>query len=117
MRSDVTAPGLLPDLDGAVDLVVANPPYIPDGATLEPEVAEHDPPHALYGGPDGMAVINAIVEVAARWLREDGRCAIEHDDTTSAPTVEAFVRTGRFDDVTARHDLTGRPRFVTAVRG
>jgi release factor glutamine methyltransferase len=116
IRADVTRQGLLSELHGGVDLVVANPPYIPDGATLEPEVAEHDPAHALFGGPDGMTVINAIVELAAGWLREGGRCAVEHDDTTSTLTVEAFTRAGRFDDVTARQDLTGRPRFVTAVR-
>ncbi len=116
LRADVTQPGLLPELDGRVDLLVANPPYIPDGATLEPEVAEHDPPHALFGGPDGMAVINAIAELAGRWLHDGGRCAVEHDDTTSARTVDAFNRRG-FVDVVARHDLTGRPRFVTATRG
>ena len=116
VRADVTEPGLLPELDGRVDLLVANPPYIPDGAVLEPEVAEHDPPHALFGGPDGMAVIDAIADLAARWLRAGGFCAVEHDDTTSARTVEAFTRTRRFEDVTARRDLTGRPRFVTAVR-
>ena len=116
IRADVTRQALLSELHGGVDLVVANPPYIPDGAILEPEVAEHDPAHALFGGPDGMTVINAIVELAAGWLRDGGRCAVEHDDTTSELTVEAFTRTGRFDDVTARQDLTGRPRFVTAVR-
>jgi release factor glutamine methyltransferase len=116
VRADVTQSGLLNELDGRVDLLVANPPYIPDGVSLEPEVAQHDPPHALFGGPDGMAVIDHIVEHAARWLRDSGHCAVEHDDTTSARTVEAFTRTGRFGDVTARHDLTGRPRFVTATR-
>jgi release factor glutamine methyltransferase len=116
VQADVTRAGLLAELDGQVDLVVANPPYIPDGAVLEPEVAEHDPPHALFAGPDGMAVIDRIVEQAARLLRGGGRCAVEHDDTTSARTVEAFTRTQRFVDVTARHDLAGRPRFVTAVR-
>jgi release factor glutamine methyltransferase len=114
--ADVTKEGLLPELGGCVDLLVANPPYIPDGAVLEPEVAEHDPRHALFGGPDGMAVINPIAELAARWLRPGGFCAVEHDDTTAARTVEAFTRVGRFDDVTARCDMTGRPRFVTAVR-
>ena len=99
-----------------MDLIVANPPYIPDGADLEPEVAEHDPAHALFGGPDGMAVINSIVDHAARLLRDGGRCAVEHDDTTSARTVEAFTRTGQFVDVAPQHDLTGRPRFVTATR-
>jgi release factor glutamine methyltransferase len=116
IRADVTTAGLLTELDDQVDLIVANPPYIPDGAELEPEVAEHDPPHALFGGPDGMAVINGIVGLAARVLRDGGRCAIEHDDTTSARTVEAFTRTGQFVDVTARRDLTGRQRFVTATR-
>ncbi|HET7664824.1 MAG TPA: peptide chain release factor N(5)-glutamine methyltransferase [Mycobacterium sp.] len=116
VQADVTAPGVLEELDGHVDLLVANPPYIPDGAALEPEVAEHDPPHALFGGPDGMAVIDRIVGLAARLLRDGGRCAVEHDDTTSVRTAEAFARTGQFVDVTSRLDLTGRPRFVTATR-
>ena len=116
VQADVTQQGLLTELDGRVDLLVANPPYVPDGATLEPEVAQHDPPHALFGGPDGMAVIDHIVELAARLLRAGGCVAVEHDDTTSARTVEAFACTNRFDDVTARYDLTGRPRFVTGTR-
>lgn len=116
VKADVTASGLLAELDGQVALIVANPPYIPDGAELEPEVAEHDPAHALFGGPDGMAVINSIVDHAARLLGEKGCCAVEHDDTTSARTVEAFTRTGQFVDVSPRRDLTGRPRFVTATR-
>jgi release factor glutamine methyltransferase len=116
IKADVTQPNVLPELDGQVDLVVANPPYIPDGAALEPEVAEHDPAHALFGGPDGMAVVDRIVDLAKRWLRDGGRCAVEHDDTTSQATVEAFTPAGQFTDVTARHDLTGRPRFVTATR-
>ncbi|MGV0835837.1 peptide chain release factor N(5)-glutamine methyltransferase [Mycolicibacterium thermoresistibile] len=115
-KADVTAPQLLCDLTGQVDLIVANPPYIPAVADLEPEVAQHDPPDALFGGPDGMAVITAIVHRAADLLRPGGRCAIEHDDTTAAQTVAAFTDTGRFGDVTARCDLAGRPRFVTATR-
>ena len=116
IEADVTQAGLLAELDGQVDLLVANPPYIPDGAALEPEVAEHDPPHALFAGPDGMAVIDRIVELSARLLRDGGRCAVEHDDSTSARTVEAFTRTERFADVSGRLDLAGRPRFVTATR-
>ncbi|MGB3356967.1 MAG: peptide chain release factor N(5)-glutamine methyltransferase [Mycobacterium sp.] len=117
LRADVSTAGLLGELDGTVDLLVANPPYIPNGAELEPEVAEHDPAHALFGGDDGMVVIAAIIGLAARLLRPGGRCAVEHDDSTSERTVEAFTRAGGFVEVTARHDLTGRPRFVTAVRG
>ena len=114
VQADVTEPALLPELDGAVDLVVANPPYIPDGAQLEPEVAEHDPAHALFGGADGMRVIEAIAGLAARWLRSGGQLAVEHDDTTPDLAVEFLSRSGYFDDITARRDLAGRPRFVTA---
>ncbi len=117
LRADVTAAGLLSELDGTVELLVANPPYIPDGSELEPEVAQYDPPRALFGGDDGMVVVEHVVGLAARLLRLGGFCAVEHDDTTSEQTVEAFSRAGRFDEVTARHDLTGRPRFVTAIRG
>ncbi|MEH3129719.1 MAG: peptide chain release factor N(5)-glutamine methyltransferase [Mycolicibacterium neoaurum] len=116
VHADVTEPGLLAELDGAVELIVANPPYIPDGAALEPEVAEHDPHQALFGGPDGMAVIGPIVELAARLLRPGGQIGVEHDDTTSAATADVFAGHGAFDGITARRDLTGRPRFVTAVR-
>jgi release factor glutamine methyltransferase len=116
LDADVTHVDLRHDLDGGVDLVVANPPYIPDGAELDPEVADHDPAQALFGGPDGMVVIDAIVTLAARWLRPGGRCGIEHDDTTSALTAATFRRGGAFTDVTAHTDLTGRPRFVTARR-
>jgi len=113
---DVTDPGLLPELAGRVSLVVANPPYIPAAATLQPEVDQHDPHHGLFGGTDGMAVIGPIVTLAAGWLEPCGIIAIEHDDTTSVQTMDLFRAAGHFGDVTARKDLTGRPRFVTASR-
>ena len=116
VRADVTTPGLLPELDGRVGLIVANPPYIPDSLILEPEVAQHDPHHAVFGGPDGMAVIAAVVGLAGRWLRPGGLFAVEHDDTTSSRTVELVESTGLFEGVRARQDLAGRPRFVTARR-
>jgi release factor glutamine methyltransferase len=116
LHADVTKPGLLTDLDGQVDLVVANPPYVPDGAPVEPEVSHYDPSHAVFGGADGMTVINAIVRLAGRWLRPGGLFAVEHDDTTSSLTCELISGTELFDDVVAQTDLTGRPRFVTARR-
>jgi release factor glutamine methyltransferase len=116
LHADVTKPGLLTDLDGQVDLVVANPPYVPDGAPVEPEVSHYDPSHAVFGGADGMTVINAIVRLAGRWLRPGGFFAVEHDDTTSSLTCELISGTERFGDVVAQTDLTGRPRFVTARR-
>jgi release factor glutamine methyltransferase len=114
VRADVADPDTLTELDGQVDLLVANPPYVPDGADLDHEVLVHDPPHAVFGGPDGMAVIPAVVRLAERLLRSDGLFAVEHDDTTSSQTCEIVHATAVFDDVVARQDLTGRPRFVTA---
>jgi release factor glutamine methyltransferase len=116
VEGDVATADLLADLDGTVDLVVANPPYIPEGAELEPEVAQHDPHHALFGGTDGMNVIGPIVELSARLLRDGGRVGIEHDDTTASQTMELFERTSGFVDIASRRDLAGRPRFVTATR-
>jgi len=120
VRADVTElvskPGLLAELDRRVDLVVANPPYVPDDIAVEAEVAQHDPPHAVFGGTDGMAVIAAVVRLAGRWLRPGGLFAVEHDDTTSAETVELVETTGLFEGIEARRDLAGRPRFVTAKR-
>ena len=59
---------------------------------------------------------NAGISLAARLLRPGGQIGVEHDDTTSAATADVFARRGAFDGITARRDLTGRPRFVTAVR-
>jgi release factor glutamine methyltransferase len=117
VHADIGTVGLLPELDGRVDLFVSNPPYVPDDAVLEPEVTQHDPAHAVFGGPDGMAVIPTVVSRAARWLRPGGLFAVEHDDATATLTVECVNGTGLFEDVVARDDLAGRPRFVTARRG
>lgn len=113
---DLTDPRLLADLDGTVDLVTANPPYVPDGTPVEPEVGVHDPAGAVFGGPDGLAVIRPLVNVAAGLLRPGGQLAIEHDDT-QGESVPALLSGRRvLADVADHEDLTGRPRFVTARR-
>jgi release factor glutamine methyltransferase len=115
-HGDVRDPLLFGDLDGHVDFVVANPPYLPDDADLEPEVAEHDPPQALFGGPDGTSFIPAISVLAGRWLKGGGLIAVEHDDAASAAAVELLQSSGLYEDVIAHTDFAGRPRFVTARR-
>jgi release factor glutamine methyltransferase len=115
-HGDVTDRTLLNQLDGTVDVVVANPPYIPEGAVLEPEVADHDPRTALFAGSDGLSVIKPMVANVARWLRVGGGVGVEHDDSNGAGVVESFTERAVFTDVTEHVDLAGRPRFVVARR-
>lgn len=111
---DVADPGLLADLEGRVDLLVCNPPYVPVGTDVPAEVGEHDPFGAVFGGSDGLAVIRHVVGAAARLLRPGGLLAMEHDDT-HAETVPALLSTRRvLTDVEDHEDLASRPRFVTA---
>jgi release factor glutamine methyltransferase len=113
---DMTDPALLTDLDGTVDLVVSNPPYVPDGARVPREVADHDPPLALWGGPDGLDVVRGLLVTAARLLRPGGRLGIEHADQQGS-ALPALVRAhGGFTEVEDHPDLAGRPRFTTARR-
>ncbi|WP_280492048.1 peptide chain release factor N(5)-glutamine methyltransferase [Nocardia asiatica] len=112
---DATDPELLTDLDGRVDIVVSNPPYIPEGARLDPEVADHDPSLALFGGPDGLEVIRGMVPNIARWLRPGGATAIEHDDTNGSGVAALLTATGVFTDIVEHPDLAGKPRFVAAT--
>ena len=114
--SDVRASDLLPDLAGRVDLVVCNPPYVPDATPVPPEVRPGDPAVAVFGGPDGLAVIPDVVARAAALLRPGGAVAVEHDDT-HAEAVPALLRAHRdLVDVAEHADLNGRPRYATARR-
>jgi release factor glutamine methyltransferase len=113
---DVTAPGILADLDGCVDVVVANPPYIPESADLDPEVADHDPHLALFAGPDGLSVIRPMISTVTRLLRVDGMLATEHDDTNGSQVAALLAATGAFDAIVEHPDLAGKPRFVAARR-
>ena len=116
LGGDMTDPQLLGELDGLVDLVVSNPPYVPDGARVPREVADHDPPLALWGGPDGLDVVRGLLVTAARLLRPGGWIGIEHADQQGG-SLPALVRAhGGFTDVEDHPDLAGRPRFTTARR-
>ncbi len=116
VQGDVTDRALLTELEGGVDLVVSNPPYIPEGAVLDPEVADHDPHTALFGGADGLSVIKPMINSIARWLRIGGAVGIEHDDTNGDQVAELFRARRVFDRVVEHPDLAGRPRFVVAHR-
>jgi release factor glutamine methyltransferase len=107
-----------PELDGAVDVVVANPPYIPVGMVpLDPEVRDHDPELALYGGCEvGLAIPLAVAGRAAALLRPGGLLVMEHADSQGVTLPSALRRTGDWTEVADHDDLTGRPRATTALR-
>lgn len=107
----------LPALDGAVDVVVSNPPYIPpDAVPREAEVRDHDPDLALYGGgPDGLDVPRAVVARAARLLAPGGLLVMEHAEVQAAAVREMAAAAGLVDVATGR-DLSGRDRYVVARR-
>lgn len=113
-RGDAADPDILPGV--VADLVVSNPPYIPEGADLPTEVADHDPALALFGGADGMSVITPMISVVARILRPGCAVGIEHDDSTGDLVMAALGSSGYFDTITQKPDLAGRARFVTATR-
>jgi release factor glutamine methyltransferase len=116
VAGDVTDPAVLRGLDGTVDLVVCNPPYVPEATAVAPEVARHDPPRAVFAGTDGLAVIRAVIRRVGDLLRPGGGLAIEHDDSHRLAAPELLRRDGRFTRIAGHRDLAGRPRFVTAVR-
>lgn len=106
----------LPELDGTVDVVASNPPYIPVGAIpRDPEVRLHDPEHALYGGADGLDVVRDVSATAKRLLRPGGSLVIEHGDLQGAEMRELLVGDG-WRAVATHRDLTGRDRATTGIR-
>jgi release factor glutamine methyltransferase len=107
-----------PDLEGTVDVVLANPPYIPVGEyeSVAPEAREHDPPIALWSGEDGLDTVRLVEHTAARLLRAGGVVGCEHADSQGERVPAVFAGSGRWLDVRDHADLAGRPRFTTARR-
>jgi release factor glutamine methyltransferase len=104
------------ELDGAVDVVASNPPYIPSAAVpRDEEVRLHDPALALYGGEDGMSVMHLVSATARRLLKPDGALIVEHADSQSMQVCQLLLADG-WREVRAHQDLTGRDRAVTAIK-
>jgi len=106
------------ELDGQVDLVIANPPYIPleMWEHVAAEVRTHEPQIALFSGPDGLDAMRVVAAVATRLLRPGGRVCAEHAEVQSEAVVDVFGSAGSFTRISDHRDLNDRPRFVTAIR-
>jgi len=108
----------LSELNGQVSVVISNPPYLaPDEVPPDAEVHAHDPAMALYGqGADGLEIPRGIVATAARLLRPGGLFVMEHGDTQSDAVIAIVNETSCFTNASSFSDLTGRDRFITAIR-
>jgi release factor glutamine methyltransferase len=106
----------LTELDGIVDLVISNPPYIPVGAEVPPEVGEYEPTAALWSGADGLDAIRVVERVARRLLRPGGQVAVEHGSPQGAAVYWVFAEEKGWLGTRNHADLAGLDRFVTAAR-
>lgn len=114
---DATNATTLAKLDGSIDMVITNPPYVPqNNIPDQPEVRDHDPELALYGGSaDGTLIPERIIRRASRLLRAQGLFVMEHD-ISQGDRLAAFARTNGFEQVHVRNDYTNRPRYLVAVK-
>ena len=105
-----------PELDGTVDVVISNPPYIPaDAIPRDPEVRLFDPEHALYGGADGLDAVRQVSQTGLRLLHRGGTLVIEHGELQAAE-IAALLRADGWTAVASHRDLLGRDRSTTALR-
>jgi len=96
------------------DVVIANPPYIPDDQNLPRDVAGFEPHIALFGGPTGMELPRLFISAAARLLKNSGVLVIEHTEAQAIAIAGELAVD--FEDIAVHDDLVGRPRWTSAVR-
>jgi release factor glutamine methyltransferase len=102
-------------LDGVkCDVVVANPPYVPDSQPLPKDVANFEPAIALFGGSDGLELPKRFIDAAARLLKAGGLLAIEHTETQGEAIAKLL--SNDFVQIALHQDLTGRPRWTSSIR-
>ena len=111
-----SAEDALPELDGQLDLVISNPPYVATNETHipDPEVVDHDPGIALWAGEDGLDVIRLVEQAARRLLKPGGLVVVEHSDRQGRTAPELFEQAGGWTEVHDHQDYAERDRYVTA---
>ena len=103
------------ELQGVIDVVVSNPPYVAENDDLPPEVSEWEPRDALIAGPSGLEAIDRIVRGAPAWLRHHGALVLEIGETQGG-AVRSLATDAGFTAVDVESDLAGRPRVLVARR-
>jgi release factor glutamine methyltransferase len=107
---------LAPFRAGAFDLVVANPPYCAEGTVVQAEVRDWEPATALYGGPDGLDALDALVASAPRVLRAGGWVVVEIGEGQRDAVVARARRSGAYGRVEVANDYAGIVRVVAMER-
>ncbi len=102
------------ELAKKVDFVTANPPYLLQSEILPREVTDYEPSVALRGGDRGMEIPNQFISCAGRLLKSGGYFAIEHSEDQAG--LMKIALSDYFNEVTVHYDLTGRPRWTSAIR-
>lgn len=117
IEADATGPLTeLAEIEGQVDVVVTNPPYVPAGLIEDSETASYDPPLALFGGGvAGLEVPLKLIKRAYSLLRPGGVLVMEHDPSQVEALVKAAKAAG-FSQGECHRDLTGRQRYLQAVK-
>ncbi len=105
-------------LRGHFDIIVSNPPYIPEGdiGGLQKEVAGHEPRVALDGGADGLVIISRIIKAAPAFLKPGGKLMLEVGFDQGEPVAEILRESGAFVEVRVRKDYSGIERIVSAIK-
>jgi release factor glutamine methyltransferase len=107
---------LLAPLLGRVNVLISNPPYVPSGMVpRDPEVRDHDPELALYGGEDGLDLIRVISRVGLDLVAPGGSLVLEHAEQQGA-AIRALLEADGWRLAATHQDLTLRDRATTAVR-
>ncbi|MEU3994107.1 HemK/PrmC family methyltransferase [Streptomyces platensis] len=115
-EGDVTDPDVLTELDGQVDLVLANPPFVPEGTQLLPEYGEFHPRRAIFSGKDGLDAIRGVVRLAGRILRPGGSLVIEHGRFHQVTVPHLLYSSGKFTEIADHLDQDQRPLYASARR-
>jgi len=102
---------LLEPVQGPVDVIVSNPPYVPAGVELSPDIVRFEPSVALYSGHDGLTLVKRLVGCVASRLAPDGLFVTEFGFGQDEEVV-AFARAAGWRDVGIKEDFQGIPRVA-----
>jgi len=117
-RVEILRGDLLDPIDTVCDLIVANPPYVVDGAgpALQPEVRDHEPDVALFGGEDGLRLVERLVRDAPRRIRSGGALVFEFGYGQDEEVEQMISGSPNLTLIDIKRDLQGIARAAVARR-